>query len=343
MKAKIYVFFLILAMFNLNDLFSQVILTSENNNHQLNDQYLSTIVMDSISPGDNGANILWDFSLINSGGITRTYNVIPPSEAAYSFAFPTANYVIQFLENDTYYNKFYRVDSLKKEYLGNSTSGINSDFTGLTNTEDMIVYPMYYTSTFSDNFYWVDNIGNNILFYFNGVKYVAADSFGTIILPTGVFTDVLRIVDSTIIRVTSSIGPPNEGWITKLKYSWYSESKKHPIFSIFHEENIFYDDTLYFNNYEIFDYVTNDINETCKNDDILIYPNPSKGQVTIEIKNYNLDNYSLIIIDQYGKKVLNKIDIKSQIIYLKQGELPKGVYTILIIGDHIHSSRIIIN
>ena len=92
---------------------------------------------------------------------------------------------------------------------------------------------------------------------------------------------------------------------------------------------------------------TLNVDEISSNENIVIYPNPTKGIVSINFENnFNNENVSIKVIDMIGKIIYEKknIEIINSSINIYLDNVNNGVYFITIQRkDKIFSKKLIIN
>jgi hypothetical protein len=76
------------------------------------------------------------------------------------------------------------------------------------------------------------------------------------------------------------------------------------------------------------------IDENSAETTIEIYPNPSKGNVSIDLTGLTKDNAkSFAVVDAFGKVIVNYSNVKNEIITLKKDQLASGVYSVVFTID----------
>jgi hypothetical protein len=84
-----------------------------------------------------------------------------------------------------------------------------------------------------------------------------------------------------------------------------------------------------------------DITKQTDKESILVYPNPTKYYVTIEISN-NLEISKIEIIDLYGRILRTTDNINSTSVTLQRGDLQTGIYILRIHAADIYTKDIFI-
>ena len=199
------------------------------NNHipVFGDQYkIRDVDTTGVNPGNSGANQTWNFSGINILTDSVVFSWVDPSTTPYASSFPGAHIA----EGNQIGYWYYTNVGGDLSYIG---SGIgtapNTVITILTDPEIIFKVPFTYTNTYTDNFSGTVNAAITMIRY--GTITKTADAYGTIILPTGTYNNVLRLYSHE--DVTDSIaGVPVVSRIVTDNYSWCSSQYKFPIFSI---------------------------------------------------------------------------------------------------------------
>jgi len=179
-----------------------------------------------VNPGSSGANQTWNFSGINVLTDSAVFNWVDPATTPYASFFPGAH----ISEGNQVGNMYYTIVGGDLSNIGSGVgTAPNQIITTLTDPEIVFRVPFTYTNTYTDNFSGTVNAPLTIIR--NGTITKTADAYGTIILPTGTFNDVLRI--NFLQDITDSIaGVPVTTRTVTDNYSWYSSQFKFPIFSI---------------------------------------------------------------------------------------------------------------
>jgi hypothetical protein len=82
-----------------------------------------------------------------------------------------------------------------------------------------------------------------------------------------------------------------------------------------------------------------DINGHPDKENILVYPNPVKSHVTVEISDHRKIS-KVEIIDLYGRKVRIADNINDSSVTLQRGDLQTGIFILRIHADHIYTREI---
>lgn len=178
-----------------------------------------------INQGNSGANQTWNFSGINMLTDSVVFNWVDPSTTPYTSSFPGAHIA----EGNQIGYMYYTIAGGDLSNIGSGVGTSPQLITTLTDPEIVFRIPFTYTNTYTDNF--SGTINGPITIIRNGTITKTADAYGTIILPTGTFNNVLRI--NFHQDITDSIaGIPVVTRTVTDNYSWYTSQYKFPIFSI---------------------------------------------------------------------------------------------------------------
>lgn len=188
-----------------------------------------------ISQGNAGAGVTWNFSnlVLKTGqDATFSYDIVSPGQGLKSELFPTATYAYK--TEDAY--GYYKTGSSFVERLG---TGFADGSEVLTNTEIFMNYPFTYGDNSTDDF------EGNLTMTIEGEVYTlnrkgtvnsTADAYGTLILPQGTFSNVLRI--KSIHNTRDTMPPPVPGFpgiimTTEIEtYTWTNDSYKFGLLTI---------------------------------------------------------------------------------------------------------------
>lgn len=176
--------------------------------------------MTNIAPGGAGPAQLWDFSaLITVDSATERYD--DPSMTPFVTNFPTANLV----KKDDNGNFTY----IEKTSTTGQRLGIADSFSGnlLIYTDPILMAkkPIMYQDMAHDTF-WTLSATNNL----HGSLQMEADGWGSLILPNGSYSNVLRI-KTTYHEIDTLNSAPNPitGEIFATTYLWFDNNHSAPL------------------------------------------------------------------------------------------------------------------
>ncbi|MGZ3941612.1 MAG: T9SS type A sorting domain-containing protein, partial [Bacteroidia bacterium] len=256
----------------------------------------------SVSPGSAGANQTWNFSglSLTPGG---SLNVVSPNSTPCASSFPSANWA----ENiPTPAVNYYVLSSSQLEVVAENIPSACSGGSSITYSDTKIVlkFPMTYNSSFSDGY--VSSAGS-------GTVTTTYDGYGTLIVPTGTLTNVVRI------KIVDGSSTSYE-WLTTGN-PWYP--------AVLAQSNA----TILFSNPAV------NVSEI-KNDIIFrMYPNPANDKLFIEAP--VSERQEVFVYNVNGQMLLSKKISGNEEIDL--ASVSEGVYSINIKNEKgISSKRLVV-
>lgn len=325
MKSNCIIAGLLLSSISLN---AQPIITQANYQPLNNGTYGYYVSDTTITPGNSGADVLWDFSNISQGELFN-YSVISCNGNGDCDDFVGANY---FTESNGY--RIFYINDVTGEQKNGQVGGAMKII--YTNPLQRIEFPMEYLSSYSDTFasYYEsppappNSTGD-------GFKNAIIDGYGTLKTPNGTYTNVLRQKTNLTINYSANLGFPQQ---IEEDYIWYQAGISHPIMSIINkvsygQKSVVYTNTPPKNN----NTSINNIDE--KNLSFEIYPNPTTGFFNINFENQKVD--AIIVKDILGKVVFTKeitgVNNGGNFVTVNASGWSKGIYLVEIVTTN-HSS-----
>ncbi len=211
-----------------------------------------------------------------------------------------------------------------------------STYIHFSDYQRMLHYPLSYHSKANDTFYSsVDFMG--ITVYISGYNSDTVDAWGTIKLPSGVYTNALRVHQTAILKDSVNIGSPSVNISQTETYSWYVAGFHSPIFTITYDT--MGSSTPYVSGVRYFTKKPGTLgvnNTTLQTSALQVYPNPATSNVNFRFALTGTEAASLIITDMTGRTVanVNATEMKAgiNVINLATSQLPSGMYI-----AHLHS------
>lgn len=270
----------------------------------------------AVSAGPSGANITWDFSAYPGPNVSTTTTNECPGQAN-CFRFATANRINKPALTDFY--DFSSVDDNQILRIGSYGGPALGDVT-TTYTDPLIEFkfPITYLQQYTDNYQFSSvstGIGNTNE---TGQEENTVDGYGTVITPSGTYTNVLRIKKMRTATQTGS-GLPVPMSYTNEGYIWVSQNVG--IVMAFSINTFVSNGTTHVA--KVVSYLdsgtlsTHELNN--KKEDLSVYPNPSSERITLASKE---DIRKVSLISSEGKTVLTSENSKN----IDISKLPKGVY-----------------
>ncbi|MES2514636.1 MAG: T9SS type A sorting domain-containing protein [Bacteroidota bacterium] len=254
-----------------------------------------------IAPGSAGANQTWNFSAITQSTNAATAYSYAAVSASNTSTFPNANQ--QFSSATT--AGFNKTSATALQNYGVQQGTVNIVY---SNPEDQMRYPFTMGDSYSDAFKATfTSAGSN--FVRKGTTTVTADAYGTLQLPSGTFSNVLRAHFVQNYQDSSFIVGLGAYVITYLndQYMWYLPNNHMPIFSSYSitvTAPFSAPSTSTGSNKLVT--ITTGINEqTSSVKSLNFYPNPvSSGILNLDLNLNETIKYQVVIMDNLGREVL---------------------------------------
>jgi len=210
-------------------LFAQTTLTQANNALLSGDSFTLKEIQ-SPDPGNAGASQIWDFSLIQYTGNTPVASL---QDATVPGMPGVGVYNLSMIENG--YDYFMNATPNQLEELGYMNAEKNLT---LIYSDPVIKmkYPFAYGDQFTDHFIGVAtySVTNTIDFF--GDYRVAADAYGTLIMPDKIIDNTLRV---KTVKTGLQINMCGTTDVNIVKYMWYASGYRYPVLTISTVENKF--------------------------------------------------------------------------------------------------------
>ena len=251
-----------------------------------------------LSPGNAGANQVWDFSGLTLTPRNFTFNTVAVATATSSNNFPASNYCWKMIESSDPNNiiseyDFYNLSNTSLEYLGHSSSS-GSSISIYSDTAIYFQFPYSYNMVINDTYI----SGGGAITSSTTSVY---DGYGTLKTPFGTYTNVIR-------------KKKTEG--TYVTYTWLQTKPFSPI--MVGE----FTDNGYINVYK--NTTGLGVNPIEPKKAMAVFPNPTHTELNIQIpEQQTLDRVA--ITDVTGKIVLKQDHNLNQI---NVSHLANGLYFI---------------
>ncbi len=271
--------------------------------------------------GNDGASVTWDYSTIPVfPEDTFTVNVTLPQNTPLGNQFSNATYAIK---NDAFVITYLKATANSLEMLGEADDEVALPF---SDSKKLFTLPLTFGSSTTDTYY---GEASDAMFStsIQGTITAQANAYGTLMLPTGTFTNVMRIttIDSFITRF-EGFGMKDSFEEVHTTHQWYAKSIHYPLLSLKTIKDINGEFTENF--YTAATPITSVIEK--ENDlEMVLYPNPFTNWLSI--KTALSTDAQISIYDIAGKVVLREkvSSLNKDKIYL--GDLHKGVYMLKVI------------
>ena len=327
-------------LFSYHEITAQPTLTNLNTSPQVGEIFIShTIDTAGVTEGNAGANITWDFSGLLSTG-TDTTTAVNPATTPYGSSFPNSN--ISFESGGNYV--YYGANSSSYSYYGAYIASQNVAIS-YSDPEIIFNYPYTYNSTHTDLFESTF-INGGTTFYRKGTITGLADGYGTLILPNGTFSNVLRIKLVEDYQDSANVmGIPQVFEYDTELFLWYQPGTHSQLL----ETGTFtsnFGGTFSFGNY--LDQSSVNINETLLSEyDFKMFPNPATTFTNIKYRLKEPSDVKISIYNILGQEsavLFNKKQASGSYIQtINLEDLDKGVYLMWIeINGNIETKKIAI-
>lgn len=278
------------------------------------------VVPDGLTAGPSGENVTWDFSDLTLTGAFYSLELINLADAPDYTEFPGAN-----MASDNGFGQYGFLKLTSSEYTNYGSNAIGV-ITYYDDPEEIFVFPMSYGTTNTDNFH--ASFFSGIDFERSGTTISEADGYGTLILPTGTFEDVLRVKVSQDYTDDAALLPSPIIYDFTLYY-WLKDGITGPLFQYF-ELNVggafpSESSSAAFNTD-----LSIGIKDNTTLNQISISPNPAIDIVKIDCGT-DVYNKQLIVYNQLGQIVLTDvITTVNQSASIDVSELVTGIYQLVI-------------
>lgn len=202
---------------------------TEPNHSPASGEQFSNVQCDStgVTPGSSGTGINWNFSSVMAHtAIVNNFTAMPTSTVN---PYPVPGITVaSSINNISYYTTS---SSFFKYWGGNITAGPVSGNLIYSSPAISATYPMSLNSTTSSVTGGTINVSSPLSLNgtFIGNSGVIADATGTVVLPFGTFTNVIRVVSTQTIEFTTALA---NGTVTQMNYDYYSTTVKPSLFTI---------------------------------------------------------------------------------------------------------------
>jgi hypothetical protein len=263
----------------------------------------------TVTAGSAGANQVWNYANVTQLQDTVTEWMVHPSTTTNGNLFPSANLVEKYSDGKFVYLNKTTNENQMVGYVDTTQSFPPTDY-----PDPMLIIkrPITFGNVFTDNFVMTGSSTP-------GTITLNADAYGTLILPNGTFTNVLR-VKMTIVHPFFSVE----------NYIWYDGIKTSALLKL--------------SEYDSFEYLLSEFVPTALKKEIMetvmeAFPNPAD-----HVLNFSSEQEgTLMIFDQTGKAVRTIITQQgTSAVPVK--DLPNGIYNAIFRAAEFHSkTRFIIS
>lgn len=280
-----------------------------------------------VSAGPDGADQTWDFSTLVADSSAYVF-VEDPAATPGAPDFPNATAAIVGPDGTQYFQS----SSTLVELVGPSLIGQTAP---LSNPASYLPLPCTYQTSWEDDFAGAIDIMGFALDVTGNVIAIA-DGFGTLILPEGTVTDVLRInrITTTVINT-----PFGGGEIEENAYAFYQVGLGVPILEISNTTGeLPFLGPIDISSLEWVDVTNVGLNELASDPiGVSVFPNPATEHVQIDFSLAGGRNVSIELFDLTGRQVsfMNVSTAASGMhsSIMDVSELPSGMYLVRIMDN----------
>lgn len=307
---------------------AQPTLITATNNPVIGDSFYGYMTDSShVDIGSAGASVTWDMSaIVKNDSDTTTYMAC--SATPNCSLFPGSN-IVMYNAGDYAYGIS---GTSGIEMIGAYAMGTDMH---MTNNMTYTKFPLSMSTSFNDTFETtVSILGMTLYITSNSTNTV--DAFGTLMLPTGTFNNVLRVHSVVVEKDSSNIlGTPDVSLSQTETYSWYVTGFHSPLLTV----NL---DTAgasspYVTDAKYYAPATSlSVANTALQNGMNVYPNPASNDVHITLGAAGTER-TLYVADMTGKAVYTQI-VKANNnggsdVVVPVSNLANGLYVVRVIGD----------
>lgn len=286
-------------------------------------------------PGDDGAGVVWDFSDITITGPVTVFNNVNPAITPYAASFGLATLATT-PDNSSFL--YYQITGAQYNSLG---IGSTLSTISYSNPETIFTFPLTYNTTNDDTFA-ASFVSTGVSYNRSGNVHVEADGYGTLILPAGTFTNVLRVkVEEDITDETIGLPVPITLEYQNDFYYWFMEGLTGPLFYYaYFEATAFTGTTITELGSLNPEAVVAIQNVTLPENLIHVFPNPATESLYIQNMN-NIEFENIALYNMMGQSVLNQKMNNENITEINVSNLPAGIYTLQLKNESGSLSKMI--
>jgi len=271
-----------------------------------------------VLPGNSGANVTWDFSNLSPKSSTVTQVIASPTTVVTGSLFPSSTFLEQLSDGTELY--------ITKSAGTSVVDGIhdpNGPFTMVySDPMELMKRPVTFGAQFVDAFANTFTV-SSYKFSGKGTSTITADGYGTLILPTKTYSNVLRVKRS-YVEQDSMLQFGSVSTSTYVTFLWFSNTNVNSLLTIDSlKSSSSTAPPLKSVSYLIDNSpVTTDIGNVAGIDNIFgFFPNPAEGEVNV----IATETGELKITDALGN-VVGSMIIENKTLTINTCNYPSGVY-----------------
>ena len=301
---------------------AQPVITSANNPVIGEVDSLTYVDSAGISPGPGGTGVIWNFvPSVTTGYATVTFRAC--TSTPYCDSFPGSNLVSYTIHpsSDSSYD-YLNANTASLDFNGGCWFSPSPQFSYQSHNS-LIRYPFTYGDCYLDTVY-TRNYASGTFLPGTTSDSIAADGYGTLILPTGTYNNVLRVKRW---QTNSAITGRAE------IYYWYKQGCHMPLMCIAQDftamGTVSYQQSFYYSNAPLPVEIAGIKKMPV---DIKAYPNPATDMLNISFALDDATNAVLTILDITGRtlRMVDLLESGTNNISINTHELTAGLYTLLL-------------
>ncbi len=312
---------LIMAIFGALWSFAQPTITAATNNPVVGDKFfIHYCDTTGVSKGAAGTMVTWNLASLASV-FTDSIEYIACAPTPYCDSFPGSTMAST---SDGSWYDYYLTDV--GQFAANGSHG-TSIATYYSDPGAMMKYPMTFGSIAADSSDYVS--GGSA--YVTTTDSFIADASGTLILPSGTYSNVLRVHVITYERDSFDFGTPSVDTFRSEAYFWYTPGYHSPLLVMFYDTSgsgVAALSGVYYSPYIPPTAVAGDIADRGRG--LFVYPNPANEILNIKLNATTATEATISITDIAGRVVAEPLKQKvvagNNTISYSTASLPPGMY-----------------
>jgi hypothetical protein len=245
-----------------------------------------------VTAGPAGANVVWDFSSWNLINDTNTFYILPPAATPFGTTFGASDYAERTADEYKYFSH---------DASGLFLDGVSLPTIGAVKFDSAVTlatFPFAFGDSVTDR---VTAQFTYLIFtaYRRGTATSVADGYGTLILPNGTYTDVLRV--RTIEMSTDSVSAALKNQSNSVSFSWYAPDWDYPVLTMLTFESSGFISAS--SRVVQFLSTTSTGLEEDMGVGFRVYPNPASGLLRVEFEAGLASEAVLSVFDLAGKEL----------------------------------------
>ncbi len=198
----------------------------------------------------------------------------------------------------------------------------------------LLDYPFTYGDSFTNN--WTGTGTSGPSFTSHGSTVVRADGYGTLKLPSGTYNDVLRVKVYNARYDTLDVNNSIVGYQIDTIFRWYLPDVHWPVLETTTTTaiDITQSQVTYRKNTRFMENIPTSINGLLKNEEVIVYPNPTNKEFVLSIEDGHLNNYTYKIFDIYGRELNFSTKREGHYVLFKLANGQKGMYILSILDKN---------